>query len=124
MSNEEYNYPVDVEKGKLQVGNEEIFLNMMENFELMSLFQNLLGMKIGLEKMNFQEIEEEAHSLKGSSEYICASELTRILDKLEIAARNEDYMNVEEQYTIFISEILRVMKFIKKYLSFMSSNLD
>ena len=122
MYNEE-DIPIDIEAGKIQVGDSEMFITMMGNFESMTLDKNLLGLKMGFDSKNWKNVKEEAHSLKGASAYLCATKLTKLAEDMQFAVQNQEIEKLRSLYPELIKESIKVKLFIKKYFAEQSSIL-
>ncbi len=65
------------------LGGPELFENMIESFEDLTLRKNLRTLKIALDDVDYAGIHAQAHSLKGSAGYLHAERVTRAAEKIE-----------------------------------------
>jgi len=68
--------PIDVKKGVEQLGgNPMLFYMMLEKFEGMNFMSTLQDLARDVENQDYLNFKTNAHSIKGSAGYICASRL-------------------------------------------------
>ena len=61
-------YPVDINKGTEQLGGSDMmFYMMLEKLEEMSLTKCMEDLAVDVNKLDFLEMKNHAHSLKGAS---------------------------------------------------------
>ena len=107
--------PIDIEEGKNQYGDINVFLSMMSNFEGMTLNKNLSLMKIAMDREDWNEVASEAHSRKGASAFLCAKRLYKICENIEVASLQEDIPKISDNYALLIKECFRIKHFIRNY---------
>ena len=60
--------PIDWNKGvEFYGGVEEMYIHMIEHFENLSFNQSIASLYENIIKLDFEEIEKNAHSIKGAS---------------------------------------------------------
>ena len=116
MKKQDEEVPIDIQSGIDQVGESAMFVNMMENFENMTLSKNLMGLKMAIDSEDWVGVRDEAHSLKGASSYLCTYNLTNLAKEIQLATEKKDYSTVMKLYPKLIEESIKIKLFIKKYL--------
>ena len=111
------NSVIDINAGIQQVGGEDLFFSMMENFEDMSLIKNLTNLKEFYESRDNKQFREEAHALKGAAGYLAAGKVSDITAKIQTAYFNSNYDEEFSYYPALLEEAIILRIEIKKLIS-------
>jgi HPt (histidine-containing phosphotransfer) domain-containing protein len=114
--------PIDLITGSTNVGGEDLFYLIMDEFEDMTLMKNLTNMKEDVENKDYKKLREEAHSLKGASGYLAAGRVHKLSEQIQKAIDTNDIAKAISLYPRLIEESIMLRIHIKKLLSKRKSN--
>lgn len=68
--------PLDTKTASSFFGSESTYFNLLEKYEDISLLKDLTGCAKAVEELDYKEVKERIHSMKGASAYAGASRVT------------------------------------------------
>ncbi len=95
------------------LGGLELFENMLEGFEDLSLRKNLTALKIALDELDYYSVRMQAHSLKGSSSYLHAERVTKIAEKMQKDVEDQLPEEIFKYYPILIKQCIMLKRMIR-----------
>eukprot|EP01016_Furgasonia_blochmanni_P035009 TRINITY_DN3838_c0_g1_i3.p1 TRINITY_DN3838_c0_g1~~TRINITY_DN3838_c0_g1_i3.p1 ORF type:complete len:424 (-),score=16.44 TRINITY_DN3838_c0_g1_i3:195-1466(-) len=122
--------PVDHEKGIENFGGEEVYLEMVQQFEVLTFDETVKKVYTSLKENNWYEVRNGAHQLKGASGYIGATifsaacwELHKAVDSFwadgggkQGDCEPKHYSNIVARYLDFMLQAKILKAYLAKYL--------
>lgn len=107
---------IDIEAGVTQFGgNEELFMSILEYY--VEDMHPLLDLVKTVDKDSLESYAQGAHSIKGTSRNVFANDLGDVAEKLEHAARDNDFDYVESHYQDFYNQAATLVQNVEKMLA-------
>lgn len=97
---------LDKETAIKQLGDEDLFMTLLTGFEDMTLRKNLIDLKISLENIDYYNIRQNAHALKGASAYLYAQRVKSATSHIETAVENRQVGEIFKYYPILIKQCI------------------
>ena len=107
---------LDIKTATDVIGDEGILFDMLGKFMDMNQ-ESLTLLKGGVEKLDYQIIRNEAHTLKGSSSYIGASKISAIAKHMQDSCDQKKFKEAIDDYPVFIYEIVNTKREIRTTLA-------
>ena len=95
------------------LGSKELFQNMLDNFEDLTLKTTLLSLKVAMDELDYLAIRSQAHSLRGSLSYIYAERATKYAEKIQLGVENQIIDDVLENYRELIKQCIILKRTIR-----------
>ena len=99
------------------LGNEDLYINMIDEFQDTIIEESLLMLKIAINDFDYMGIKSHARSLKGSSSYIYAERVKYISEKMETTVERNVSEVVLEHYPCLIKECIILKRAIRKQIA-------
>ena len=96
------------------LGSKDLFENMVESFEDLSLSSNLRLLKIAFEEYDYDTIKDQTLSLKGAASYIFAEKVFAICSDINDALVKKSPKKIYELYPKLIKECIILKKTISE----------
>jgi HPt (histidine-containing phosphotransfer) domain-containing protein len=118
--------PIDMpilnsDQAKANIGD-DLFNDLLENFEDMTLNEVLENLKNAMDKIDYREIRLMAHKLKAPAGYIGADRLFKMTESLQKCIDSQDADSAYRTYPLMIAECIKLKRVKRKYLSELKSN--
>lgn len=107
---------IDIQAGISQFGgNEELYMSILEYY--VEDMRPLLELVKSVDKESLGSYAQAAHAIKGTSRNVFANDLGDVAEKLEHAAREEDFDYVESHYEDFYNQAATLVQNVENMLA-------
>lgn len=113
---------LDMETAIKDLGDDSLFISMMERFEDMSMRENLTNLKIALDDLDYFNIRTQSHSLKGASSYIHAERVKTAAEKIQSCVEHQQIEGIFKAYPILIQQCIILKRKIRSEMCRRNSN--
>jgi len=104
---------INKEKAIECLGGQDLFENMMEGFEELSLKKSLVALKIAMDDLDYLNIRMAAHSLKGSASYLQAERVAFITAKMQADVEKQLPEEIFKDYAVLIKQAILLRRAIR-----------
>ena len=109
--------PLDTKTASGFFGSESTYFGLLEKYEDISLLKDLTGWAKAVEELDYKEVKERIHSMKGASAYAGASRVTDHWYWMQYHFENNDYDKMMDLYPRLIESIVEFRVYYRKIIA-------
>ncbi len=102
------------------LGDDGLFIQLMENYDS-SLMKTLEELRVAMDQIDYREIRQKSHSLKGPASYIQGERVRRAAEIVQLCVDRQEGPNIYKYYPQLIKESIRLRRRVRQYLNDLNS---